>query len=413
MSDSIALACGTLLRYARLWAIVLLPGRTALAPRTVRHYLVSLAILLLLPVGFLYHGFGLMLDEILFRGYRRIPVRQPVFILGVPRSGTTFLHHTLAGHEGFTTLRAWECLFAISITWRRVWSAAAVIDRRLGRPLGRLAIRLERKLLRNLQAVHPVGLDSPEEDYFVLLPLLHCFLLAIPFPEAPWLWRMGRFDAQMPAAERARLARFYRRCIQRHLYVHGPDRRFLAKNPAFSPWAGALATTFPDAVFLACLREPATAVSSQLSSLNGGFRSCHGRAPTPAFRDRLIAQLHFYYEHLLDTLGALPPHRAIFLPSAALRDGGLPFTLPAALAWLGVPLPERFRRQLALAVRQSARASARHRHQLADFGLDRERVDEQFADIRARFDFTATTPLRGPDLTPVIGPRQRSQEASA
>ena len=39
---------------------------------------------------------GFLLDSIFFSGYRDQPVRKPVFIIGPPRSGTTFLQRLLA-----------------------------------------------------------------------------------------------------------------------------------------------------------------------------------------------------------------------------------------------------------------------------------------------------------------------------
>ena len=43
------------------------------------------------------NGAGLMLDYLLFPDFRRVRVREPLFVVGVPRSGTTFLHRLLAG----------------------------------------------------------------------------------------------------------------------------------------------------------------------------------------------------------------------------------------------------------------------------------------------------------------------------
>jgi hypothetical protein len=64
----------------------------------------------LLPVYADYQWLGLLFDEILFRGYRRVPVTAPLFVVGVARSGTTALHHALADDPQLTTMRAWECV---------------------------------------------------------------------------------------------------------------------------------------------------------------------------------------------------------------------------------------------------------------------------------------------------------------
>jgi hypothetical protein len=65
-----------------------------------RFYVRRLAVLIVLAPPFLLlqlcHWVGFAADEILFRGYRKVQIRDPVFVVGVPRSGTTFLHRLLA-----------------------------------------------------------------------------------------------------------------------------------------------------------------------------------------------------------------------------------------------------------------------------------------------------------------------------
>ncbi len=64
--------------------------------------------------------FCFSLDDIFFREYREIVVKQPLFIVGYPRSGTTFLHRLCArDSQTFTSLRMWEILFAPSITQKK------------------------------------------------------------------------------------------------------------------------------------------------------------------------------------------------------------------------------------------------------------------------------------------------------
>lgn len=70
----------------------------------------------------LMHWIGFFLDDIFFSGYRNVEVKEPLFIVGVPRSGTTFLHRVLANDtEQFTTFTLWELLFAPSVTERMFW----------------------------------------------------------------------------------------------------------------------------------------------------------------------------------------------------------------------------------------------------------------------------------------------------
>lgn len=47
----------------------------------------------------LINWFFFLLDDILFAGYRSVEVKEPVFIVGVPRSGSTHLLRVLARDE--------------------------------------------------------------------------------------------------------------------------------------------------------------------------------------------------------------------------------------------------------------------------------------------------------------------------
>ncbi|MGB0184984.1 MAG: sulfotransferase, partial [Opitutales bacterium] len=91
-------------RYLKWWLRALRPGANPSAPLTWRRILFLLLAPLLLAVQ-VFHWLGLFLDELLFPNYRKVKIEAPVFITGIPRSGTTFVHRTLA-HDSmqFTTV---------------------------------------------------------------------------------------------------------------------------------------------------------------------------------------------------------------------------------------------------------------------------------------------------------------------
>ncbi len=328
----------------------------------------------------LIHWIGFLLDEILFPGYRKVEITEPLFVLGVPRSGTTHLHRVLAQDQRLTTFSTWECLFALSVTERRFWLGLGRLDALVGRPLGRMLDWVERHAFGAMAEVHSMGLRDPEEDYFSLMPVLACFILILPFPTDPYLWRMGTFDRDMPARERARLMNFYRGCLKRHLYVHGPGKRLLSKNAAFAPLAGTLRETFPDARFLVCLREPERTLPSQLSSVEPGVRLFGVLAVAPDFRDRLTRQLGFYYQNLASALGDLPENRCAWVTMKDLKSD-LTGSLTAAYRRLGLPLDEDFQRRLVAATSLARTYRSGHRYSLEQFGLEPESIDPDLAGV--------------------------------
>ena len=349
-------------------------------------YLRRLAVLcVFLPVMLILqvvHWTGFLIDEVLFRGYRRIEIRQPVFVIGVPRSGTTFLHRLLAEDPAFTSFSTWECIFAPSIIERYLWRGIAALDRRIGAPLGRLLGWFERQLLAATNDVHPTSLTAPEEDYLAFLPVLCCFILVVPFPEARWVWRMGRFDRDVPPAEKAALIRWYRRCLQKHLYVHGPGRTMLSKNASFCGMANSLVEAFPDARVIVCERDAVRGIASQFNSLSAGMKF-FGVDPSAArFRRNLLDCLHFYYENLSVLRDRLAADRlstvALWDLSRQTRD-----VLERIYRGLGTPIPAAVVHAVEDYQARSKKSHVKGRHKaplsVAQWGLDPEEVAGRFA----------------------------------
>lgn len=339
-----------------------------------------LLLLLLLPAFLLLqaaHWVGLALDELLFPGYRRVEIREPLFVVGLPRSGTTALHRVLSlDRERFTTLRLWQLLFAPSITQRRLVAGLGRVDRWVGGPGRRLLGWLEGRATGWFADVHPVTLGDAEEDYLLLLPVWAAFILVLAAPDDRRVWALTALDRDDP--RRAdRLLAFYRRCVQRHLYVEGGDRRLLSKNPGFSGLVKALDRAFPDARFIACFRDPERVVPSQLSSLETAARIMGWEVAEPRYRDRFLAMLRYYGEHLAEELPLLPGERyALTVLSRMAPDmSGTVHRIYGRFGWSPGPA---FARALERESRRARGHRSGHRYRLEDYGL----ADDDLAPLR-------------------------------
>ncbi|MBK5965073.1 sulfotransferase family protein [Thiocystis minor] len=345
------------------------------------------------------HWLGFLLDEIFFPGYRRVTIREPLFVLGVPRSGTTHLHRVLAADDQFTTFSTWECLFALSVTERRFWLGLSRLDKFVGRPLGHLLDWLEKRAFNAMQDVHSMRLRDPEEDYFALMPVLACFILILPFPDSTLLWRMGAFDRDMPAADRQCLMDFYRRCLQKHLYVHGTHKRLLSKNAAFAPLAGSLAAHFPDARFAICLREPEQTIPSQLSSIEPGIRFFDARTIVPDVSRRLTQQLGFYYANLLRAFLGMPDNRCAWVTMRILK-ADLTDTMTRLYGQLGLPLTTDVQSRLSQQGADARHYRSSHRYSAEQFGLSSETIEQELGDL---YRTLASRAIRIGDAPPSLG----------
>jgi len=340
------------------------------------------------------HWFGFLLDELFFHGYRKITVRKPVFVVGVPRSGTTFLHHVLAKDGQFTTFRTWECLFAPSVVERKICLGLAQVDKRLGRPFGRLLKGLEKHILGGLEDVHQMALDAPEEDYFVFMPILACFILIVPFFYTESIWRMAFFDRDMPERRKRWIMAYYKRCLQKHLYVHGPNKRLLSKNPSFSSLVGSLNSTFPDCRFICCVRDPMKTMPSQLSSLKSGLKLFGVDPYSEILRDRMLDVFLFYYQNLMSVLSAVSPDRHIFLRIEVLKSD-LANTISRIYRQLDISLDLNFGRQLRVEDANVKSYTSKHIYSLEQFGFDETTLRKRFAGVYEQYAFATHLDRQG------------------
>jgi hypothetical protein len=248
----------------------------------------------------------------------------------------------------------------------------------VGRPAARVLGWVETRVFASLDDVHAMSLTTPEEDYFALMPILSCFILALPFPGAEHPWRIGRFDQALSETERRRVLDFYQGCLQKHLYVHGGHKRLLSKNAAFAPMANSLAERFPDARFLICLRDPMQTVPSQLSSIASGLAFFGVPPDSAVVRDRLVEQLAFYYENLDALARKQAPRRCVTVTLPELKTG-LATALTAIYRRLELPLSESFKQTLEHETDAARRYRSGHAYSLAQFGLDPEHIATRFA----------------------------------
>lgn len=343
-----------------------------------------ITIVVFLPLLFFYLFYcwvGYLLDEILFRGYRKVTIKTPVFVLGIPRSGTTFLHRTLAQDEQYTTFKTWECLFAPSVSHRKIFLFMTWLDDRLGSPLYKLINFTQAKLMSWMDDVHKVSLEEPEEDYFVFLPVLHFFLLVMLLPNDTTLWKMAAFDRDLSASRKRLLLNFYLRNLQKHLYVFGQDKILMSKNASFAAMANSLLNTFPDARFFYCGRDACETLSSQLSSLKPAMSLFHTQGRLPYYSQRFHQQFAYFYRYFVDFDQQTEGACYTLAPMSRFRDQ-LYDIVADGYQSMGLEMSEDFRLSLQASAEKASRFSSKHQYDLQEYGLDPQRIANEFAFAR-------------------------------
>jgi len=349
----------------------------------------AVAVPLLLLV-YAVHLLALLLDEIWYPGYRDVPVREPLFIVGLPRSGTSQMQEILADDPRFTSLRLWQLVLAPAICERRLLATLVRVDRTLGGVGARVLEGVQGVLFSFMDEVHPVRFDQPEEDYLLLWPMFACFLLVVPFPRSDRVWALTRVD-DWPEAARRSITLGYRRMVQRHLHESPEDLRLLSKNPSFTPLVESLLREFPDGRVIGCVRDPRKVVPSLLSSLEDGARICGWSPAHPAYRDRFVTMLEDFSGRLLAFEGryAEDTYQALVLREVRADLRGSVTAVYDRFGWF--PDPD----FVAALERRAANVrthSSRHSYHLADYGLDEALVASRFAHLVTRFGFGRPPP---------------------
>ena len=211
----------------------------------------------------------LMLDYLFFN-FKNIEIKSPLFIIGFPRSGTTFLHKVISNDSQFTTAKFWELMFAPSITQKYIFNIFFIVLRPFN-GISFLKKIFNMLLVDESNKFHEIRFDSPEEDYLTLVPQGACFLLILFMPIND-IWKLNDFDNSFDEKSKNKLMRIYKKFIQRHLYFHGINKIYLSKNPSFTSMSKSLKKHFPDCCQIGCHREPHESIPSLLSSMEHGYK---------------------------------------------------------------------------------------------------------------------------------------------
>ncbi len=321
----------------------------------------------------LLHIIGHLADEVLFRNYRRTAIREPVFIIGIPRSGTTFLQRLLGCEQKFTTFSTWEAIFAPSISEKYFYRALGWLTR----PFNLIFKPIRQNLFRKMDTIHKLGLQEPEEDFLLLLPILGCFLLVFLCPDSTHYWKLGYFDKNVPTWHKKLILNFYRLCLQKHIFFHGKEKRLLSKNPSCTSWSASLLNYFPDARLIACTRSPQEAVPSQLSAMGSAMKLLGSGLLSENTRNKLIELLYNYYFEL----GNIQQNNRVYILPMTVLQIDLKVTLLDILNFLAFQPSSNFILSLELADENSRAYKSSHHYNPGLFSLSDKLLAEKFYDV--------------------------------
>lgn len=195
-----------------------------------------------------------LVSEAAFKQYPEhadVPIERPIFVTGLPRTGTTAVHRLLAGDPRHQGLELWLAEFPQPRPPRETWAQNPVFQQ--------IDAQFTKAHEENpdYTGLHFMTADEVEECWQLLRQSLHSMsyetLAHVP-TYSQWLARQDWTKSYQR----------HRRNLQL-IGLNDREKRWVLKNPSHLFALDALFTTYPDALVVQCHRPAETIMASMCS----------------------------------------------------------------------------------------------------------------------------------------------------
>ncbi len=308
----------------------------------------------------------------------REQITQPVFIVGINRTGTTFLHRLLSRHSRFWALRRYELTEPVLPGGKHATVAGTAEDPRRAYAQELLGAT---DVVDTLAGVHRTDVDEPEEDLWILWLTFSTWIYAAAYHVPAYVRWLADTESRNAYAHHRRVMQHF--TWQRCKSEPGVQRHWLLKMPFHLMELEVLLETYPDAFFIQTHRDPVEFMGSWNSIVERirGF-STERRPPHETGGE----QLAFMSGMLNDAMRFRASRPALDARWVDVRYGDLvddPMAVVSKIcARFGWPLEptavNEMQQWLTLQDKQR-RQEPRHEYKLEDYGLTPADVNEAFA----------------------------------
>jgi Sulfotransferase family len=298
-------------------------------------------------------------------GYAGVGIERPIFVTGLPRTGTTALHRLLTADPAHQGLELWLTEVPQPRPPRETWPDDPVFCR--------IQAAYERHHISHpeFMGVHYMAADQVEECW----QLLRQSMRSVSYE---CLAHLPGYSAWLAGQDWTAAYRRHRRNLQ---LIGLPDRgrRWVLKNPSHLFALDALLRVYPDALVIQTHRAPRTAIASVCSlaaQASAGW--------SPVFTGEVIGrdQLELWARGLERFTAERARHDpAQFFDVDYSEFAADPArTVETVYAHFGLVLTGPARAAMrALRTHSAPAVRPVHRYALSDFGLTGDQVDERFA----------------------------------
>jgi hypothetical protein len=310
-------------------------------------------------------------------------IDQPIFVTGLPRSGTTFLHNLLIEDAANAVPRCWQTIHP-AIVGDAAGEARSIrqVDRQL---------RMFRCLAPDFGAMHPITATAPQECSEITA---HVFS-SLRFDTTH---HVPSYRGWLDCAGHREAYRFHRRFLQ-HLAGRGEGRkRWVLKCPDHVFALDEIREVYPDARFVFVHRDPIRVLAS-VARLTEVLRQPFTRHLDRATVGRQVCDRWADgAERVVAACKSLPQDRVLHIRYHELT-GDPVGTVARLYAAFGLPFGAPFEQRIAAYVAANPNGGyGQLSHRLEDYGIDASRERHRFADYVEAFG---------------VGPERRLQLAGA
>jgi hypothetical protein len=297
-------------------------------------------------------------------------IEGPVFVVGMPRTGTTAMVAMLALDDRFRFLRGWE-------------GASPMPPPVAGEEDADPRVLAARAAAKDYDKphVHLFDPDGPEEDLVFLAGInMHAYHGAYPMPDDYVAWWLAEDFASTYA---------YHERILKMLQSRRPPHLWLLKSPPHLPKLAMIARQYPDAKFIMTHRDPIKLIPSvaSLHYMLHEERSLPGRLDKVATGRKLLAFWQECARRGLAARAAIGEDRFIDVHNDDVVNAPLE-TFERVYAHLGLELTPSLRGRLAdYSSRNAPGTFGKPRYTLEEYGLSEGAIRKGFSEYLDRFGF--------------------------
>ena len=299
------------------------------------------------------------------------PIEKPLFVFGLPRTGTTLMINLIAADPARRSFLRWESLEPIPPATPEELHGGRRFDATTAQ--GEMA----RQHMPHIAAIHWEDADSPTECQFLMTPSF-CSQVYESQAFVPSYRQWFMFEADYRPA-----FAFHKRTLQ--ALQHHAGGRWTLKNPWHPLYIDALTETYPDAQLVMTHRDPADVVGSICSLIKHVRRIYSNDVDLMAIGRDFMETFEVMIER---TIAFKDKHGENSILDVQYRDTTSdPLGVVEGIyAHFNEPLTDAARGAMHTYMDANPKGKhGKHEYDLAEYGLDRAGVHQRFAGYIDRF----------------------------